>query len=66
MDNKPLSLAQQAYQIFEKEAKQRGTNYLGDLVRQNLSNLVANGYSPQDAVKELYRQAGQYIQNIVN
>lgn len=48
---------EKAYSIFEKRAAAENRNYFGDMVKDNLSRLVSNGYTPDQAVNALFNQA---------
>jgi hypothetical protein len=51
------SKSDEAYEIFEKQAKNKSRNYVGSIVRDNLKILVGMGHSPEKAVKILWTQA---------
>lgn len=58
-NEKKQTNAEKAFEIFEKEAAQRGRNYFGDLVKENLTRMTSNGMSPQEAVNALWKRANR-------
>lgn len=56
----PTLAIDQAFQIFENEAEERGRNYHGDIVRENLGIELSRGATPQQAVDRLNERAARF------